>query len=149
MSSDEEMYSDNDDDFIEDDWLTTTNNTPEKKFGSFGKNGNFGSSRLNSDSQNGQYNLNNGSSSGGKSSKLANNSNSAYVGPFLGMILSRLEQIQSKSIPENLLLCELISRLCSYSQPLLRSFLLDTALPLQPSIQNLAQVISSARVGNW
>ena len=149
MSSDEEMYSDNDDDdFIEDDWLTTTNNhTPEnKKFGSFGKNGNFGSSGLNSENGAGQYNLNNGSSSGGKSSKLVNNSNSAYVGPFLGMILSRLEQIQSKSIPENLLLCELISRLCSYSQPLLRSFLLDTALPLQPSIQNLAQVISSARV---
>jgi len=38
-----------------------------------------------------------------------------------------------------------ISRLCTYSQPLLRSFLLDTALPLQPSIQNLAQVISSVR----
>lgn len=72
-------------------------------------------------------------------------SSSAYVGPFLGMILSRLEQIQSKSILENLLLCEVIEKLCAYGQPLLRSFLLDTALPLQPSIQNLAQVISSVR----
>merc|ERR1719245_86789 len=62
---------------------------------------------------------------------------SAYVGPFLGMILSRVEQMVSKSNLENLLLCQLISKLCSYNHPLLRSFLLDSALPLQPSIQNL------------
>ncbi|GAB1604479.1 FTS and Hook-interacting protein-like isoform X2 [Argonauta hians] len=67
------------------------------------------------------------------------------IGPFLSALLSKLESMVQNSLHVNFLLTGLISRLATYPQPLLRSFLLNHNLVFQPSIKSLIQVLSSVR----
>ncbi|XP_025833701.1 UPF0518 protein AGAP011705-like [Agrilus planipennis] len=63
------------------------------------------------------------------------------AGPFLTAVLEKLKCFLSNSLYINLHLTGLISRLAVYSQPLLRSYLLDHSLVLQPNIPSLFQII--------
>ncbi|KAK9497574.1 hypothetical protein O3M35_004273 [Rhynocoris fuscipes] len=67
------------------------------------------------------------------------------IGPFLQAIFDKLENMLSNHFFINLHLTGLISRLAVYSQPLLRSFLLDQNLVLQPSIRSLFQVLRTLK----
>ena len=64
-------------------------------------------------------------------------------GPFLMALLLKLEGMVQNSLPVNLMLTGLISRLAVYSQPLLRSFLLNHNLVFQPTVKSLVQVCFS------
>ena len=61
-------------------------------------------------------------------------------GPFLDILLRKLEDMLSNGLYVNLHLTGLISRLALHPQPLLRSFLLNHSLVFQPSIRSLFQV---------
>ena len=63
-----------------------------------------------------------------------------FPGPFLDVILKKLEALMSNSLYVNLHLTGLISRLAVYPQPLLHSFMLNHSLVFQPSIRSLFQV---------
>lgn len=65
------------------------------------------------------------------------------AGPFLTVVLGKLNNMISNSLYVNLHLTGLVSRLAVYSQPLLRTYLLDHSLVLQPDVPSLFQVISS------
>uniref|UniRef100_A0A8C7WMR2 FHF complex subunit HOOK-interacting protein C-terminal domain-containing protein n=1 Tax=Oryzias sinensis TaxID=183150 RepID=A0A8C7WMR2_9TELE len=65
------------------------------------------------------------------------------TGPFISVLLSRLENLLENSISVNLLLTGILVQLVSYPQPLLRSFLLSTELHSQPSVRTLHQVLVS------
>ncbi|CAL8326088.1 unnamed protein product [Lota lota] len=67
----------------------------------------------------------------------------SFTGPFLSVLLSRLENLLDNSISVNLLLTGILAQLASYPQPLLRSFLLNTHTL---STRTLYQVLSSVRV---
>lgn len=67
------------------------------------------------------------------------------IGPFLDILLTRLEALPSQDLPTNLLLTSILSRLAIYPQPLLHSFLLDHSLVFQPSIRSLFQILSSLK----
>ncbi|CAL8378450.1 unnamed protein product [Boreogadus saida] len=67
----------------------------------------------------------------------------SFTGPFLSVLLSRLENLLDNSIAVNLLLTGILAQLASYPQPLLRSFLLNTHTL---STRTLYQVLSSVRV---
>uniref|UniRef100_A0A1B6LZW6 FHF complex subunit HOOK-interacting protein C-terminal domain-containing protein n=1 Tax=Graphocephala atropunctata TaxID=36148 RepID=A0A1B6LZW6_9HEMI len=67
------------------------------------------------------------------------------IGPFLDMLLSKLEGMLSHDLYTNLRLTGLISRLAVYPQPLLHSLLLDHSLVFQPSIRSLFQVLGSLK----
>ncbi|KAG7257141.1 hypothetical protein CRUP_008686 [Coryphaenoides rupestris] len=69
--------------------------------------------------------------------------NTCFTGPFLSVLLSRLENLLENSISVNLLLTGILSQLASYPQPLLRGFLLNTHTQ---STHTLYQVLSSVRV---
>lgn len=58
----------------------------------------------------------------------------------MSTILSKLENMLHNSLTVNLLLTGIIARLAHYSQPLLRSFLLNHSLVLDPNIKSLYQV---------
>lgn len=62
------------------------------------------------------------------------------IGPFLGMLLTKLENMMNNSIYINLQLTGLFVRLAVYPQPLLKSFLLSHNLVFQPSVRSLSQV---------
>lgn len=62
------------------------------------------------------------------------------AGPFISVLLSRIENMLSNSLHVNLLLTGILAQLAAYPQPLLRSFLLNTNLVLQPSVRSLYQV---------
>ncbi|KAJ9590796.1 hypothetical protein L9F63_016182, partial [Diploptera punctata] len=66
----------------------------------------------------------------------------SHIGPFLDVILKKLEGMLANSLYVNLHLTGLISRLAVYPQPLLHSFLLNHSLVFQPSIRSLFQTIS-------
>lgn len=66
---------------------------------------------------------------------------SGSAGPFLTIVLERLKNFLSNSFYVNLHLTGLISRLAVYPQPLLRTYLLDHSLVLQPNVPSLFQVI--------
>ncbi|KAK6493196.1 protein FAM160A1-like [Huso huso] len=68
-----------------------------------------------------------------------------FTGPFVSVLLSRLENMLENSLHVNLLLTELIARLASYPQPLLRSFLLNTNMVFQPSVRSLYQVLAAVK----
>jgi hypothetical protein len=74
-------------------------------------------------------------------------------GPFLRMIFSKLENMLQNSLHVNLLLTGIIARLAHYSQPLLRSLLLNHSLVLETNIKSLFQVcafvVSYACVTNY
>lgn len=62
------------------------------------------------------------------------------AGPFLTIILDKLKNMLSNTIYINFHLTGLISRLAVYPQPLLRTYLLDHDLVLQPNVSSLFQV---------
>lgn len=63
-------------------------------------------------------------------------------GPFVSVLLSRLENMLDNSLHVNLLLTGILAQLATYPQPILRSFLLNTTVVLQPSVRSLYQVNS-------
>lgn len=65
---------------------------------------------------------------------------SLSAGPFVSVLLSRLENMLSNSLYVNLLLTGILAQLAAYPQPLLRSFLLNTNLVFQPTVRSLYQV---------
>ncbi|XP_020787030.2 FHF complex subunit HOOK interacting protein 1A isoform X2 [Boleophthalmus pectinirostris] len=65
-----------------------------------------------------------------------------FTGPFISVLLSRLENMLSNSLHVNLLLTGIVAQLAAYPQPLLRSFLLNTNLVFQPSVRSLYQVLA-------
>jgi len=67
------------------------------------------------------------------------------IGPFLDVILKKLETLLTNSLYVNLHLTGLISRLAVYPQPLLHSFMLNHSLVFQPSIRSLFQVLGSLK----
>lgn len=64
------------------------------------------------------------------------------IGPFLSILLTRLEMMMQNDVYTNLHLTGLISRLACYPQPLLKSFLLNPSLVFQPTVRSLFQVTS-------
>lgn len=62
------------------------------------------------------------------------------AGPFVSVLLSRMENMLSNSLHVNLLLTGILAQLAAYPQPLLRSFLLNTNLVFQPTVRSLYQV---------
>ncbi|XP_075786164.1 FHF complex subunit HOOK-interacting protein 1A isoform X2 [Pelodiscus sinensis] len=75
----------------------------------------------------------------------ARSHNAAFTGPFISVVLSKLENMLENSLHVNLLLIGIITQLASYPQPLLRSFLLNTNIVLQPSVRSLYQVLASVK----
>lgn len=65
---------------------------------------------------------------------------SASAGPLLTILLDKLRNFLSNSIYINLHLTGLISRLAAYPQPLLRAYLLDYSLVLQPNVPSIFEV---------
>lgn len=65
---------------------------------------------------------------------------SAPAGPFISVLLSRMENMLSNSLYVNLLLTGILAQLAAFPQPLLRAFLLNTNLVFQPSVRSLFQV---------
>ncbi|XP_031719022.1 protein FAM160A1 isoform X3 [Anarrhichthys ocellatus] len=65
-----------------------------------------------------------------------------FTGPFVSVLMSRLENMQSNSLHVNLLLTGILAQLAAYPQPLLRSFLLNTSLVFQPTVRSLYQVLA-------
>uniref|UniRef100_A0A8C5GHV2 Protein FAM160A1-like n=1 Tax=Gouania willdenowi TaxID=441366 RepID=A0A8C5GHV2_GOUWI len=68
-----------------------------------------------------------------------------FTGPFISVLLSRLENLLENSIAVNLLVTGILAQLASYPQPLLRSFLLDTDAHEQPNVRRLYQVLMTVR----
>ncbi|XP_044039744.1 FHF complex subunit HOOK interacting protein 1A-like isoform X1 [Siniperca chuatsi] len=64
-----------------------------------------------------------------------------FTGPFISVLLSRLENLLENSIAVNLLVTGILAQLVSYPQPLLRSFLLSTDTHNQPNVRTLYQVL--------
>jgi hypothetical protein len=64
----------------------------------------------------------------------------ADLGPFLRTIFTKLENMLQNSLHVNLLLTGIIARLAQYSQPLLRSLLLNHSLVLETNVKSLFQV---------
>lgn len=62
------------------------------------------------------------------------------AGPFISVLLSRMENMLSNPLHVNLLLTGILAQLAAYPQPLLRSFLLNTNLVFQPTVRSLYQV---------
>ncbi|KAM7366562.1 hypothetical protein PAMP_015995 [Pampus punctatissimus] len=62
-----------------------------------------------------------------------------FTGPFISVLLSRLENLLENSIAVNLLVTGILAQLASYPQPLLRSFLLSTQRHNQHNIRTLHQ----------
>ncbi|TNN89581.1 Protein FAM160A1 [Liparis tanakae] len=65
-----------------------------------------------------------------------------FTGPFVSVLLSRLENMHSNTLHVNLLLTGILAQLAAYPQPLLRSFLLNTNLVFQPTVRSLYQVLA-------
>ncbi|XP_040274474.1 protein FAM160A1 [Bufo bufo] len=68
-----------------------------------------------------------------------------FTGPFISVVLSKLENMLDNSLHVNLLLLGIITQLASYPQPLIRSFLLNTNMVFQPSVRSLYQVLASVK----
>lgn len=71
---------------------------------------------------------------------IRNGSNEDKAGPFLTLLLQKLNNYLSNSFYVNLHLTGLISRLAIFPQALLRTYLLDHSLVLQPDVPSLFQV---------
>lgn len=65
------------------------------------------------------------------------------AGPFVSVLLSRMENMLSNPLHVNLLLTGILAQLAAYPQPLLRSFLLNTNLVFQPTVRSLYQVTTT------
>uniref|UniRef100_A0A8C8FBK7 FHF complex subunit HOOK-interacting protein C-terminal domain-containing protein n=1 Tax=Oncorhynchus tshawytscha TaxID=74940 RepID=A0A8C8FBK7_ONCTS len=68
-----------------------------------------------------------------------------FTGPFVSVLLSRLENMLDNSLHVNLLLTGILAQLAAYPQPLLQSFLLNTNMVFQPSVRSLYQVLASLK----
>ncbi|GCC37298.1 FHF complex subunit HOOK-interacting protein 1A [Chiloscyllium punctatum] len=68
-----------------------------------------------------------------------------FTGPFISVLLSKLENMLENELHVNLLLTGIVARLACYPQPLLRSFLLNTNMVFQPSVRSLYQVLASVK----
>ncbi|KAM9362479.1 FHF complex subunit HOOK-interacting protein 1A [Symphorus nematophorus] len=68
-----------------------------------------------------------------------------FTGPFVSVLLSRMENMLSNSLHVNLLLTGILAQLAAYPQPLLRSFLLNTNLVFQPTVRSLYQVLATVK----
>ncbi|KAM9819393.1 FHF complex subunit HOOK-interacting protein 1A [Syngnathus typhle] len=68
-----------------------------------------------------------------------------FTGPFVSVLLSRLENMLSNPVHVNLLLTGILAQLAAYPQPLLRSFLLNTNLVFQPTVRSLYQVLATVK----
>ncbi|KAM6909229.1 FHF complex subunit HOOK-interacting protein 1A-like [Xenentodon cancila] len=66
-----------------------------------------------------------------------------FTGPFISVLLSRLENLLENTIAVNLLVTGILAQLASYPQPLLRSFLLSADPQSQSSVRTLYQVLVS------
>ncbi|XP_068164642.1 FHF complex subunit HOOK-interacting protein 1A-like [Antennarius striatus] len=66
-----------------------------------------------------------------------------FTGPFISVLLSRLENLLENPIAVNLLVTGILAQLTSYPQPLLRSFLLSPDSDHPPNIRTLHQVLSA------
>nr|XP_020444023.1 protein FAM160A1-like [Monopterus albus] len=67
-----------------------------------------------------------------------------FTGPFISVLLSRLENLLENSIAVNLLVTGILAQLVSYPQPLLKFFLLSTdSTHIQPNVRTLYQVLVS------
>ncbi|XP_049923363.1 FHF complex subunit HOOK interacting protein 1A-like [Epinephelus moara] len=66
-----------------------------------------------------------------------------FTGPFISVLLSRLENLLENTIAVNLLVTGILAQLASYPQPLLRSFLFSTDTHNQPNVRTLYQVLVS------
>ncbi|XP_062430739.1 FHF complex subunit HOOK-interacting protein 1A [Rhea pennata] len=75
----------------------------------------------------------------------ARSQSAPFTGPFISVVLSKLENMLENSLHVNLLLIGIITQLASYPQPLLRSFLLNTNMVFQPSVRSLYQVLASVK----
>lgn len=62
------------------------------------------------------------------------------LGLFLNVLFDKLESMLSNGVFVNLHLTGLFSRLAVYSHPLLRTYLLNYKLVLQPNVRSLFQV---------
>ena len=67
------------------------------------------------------------------------------MGPFLDLLLTRLEEATTNGLQLNLQLMTVLTRLSLYPQPLLRSCLLDQAIVLQPSVRSLLQTLGKLK----
>ncbi|CAF1219753.1 unnamed protein product [Adineta steineri] len=67
------------------------------------------------------------------------------LSPFLRTIFSKLENMLQNPLHVNLLLTGIISRLAHYSQPLLRSLLLNHSLVLETNVKSLFQILSNLK----
>lgn len=67
------------------------------------------------------------------------------IGPFLENLVKSIDGWLNNSIEVNLTLCSIVSRLATYSHPLLRSLVLNPYLILQPSIPSLAVSIATLK----
>ncbi|XP_078068630.1 FHF complex subunit HOOK-interacting protein 1A [Mustelus asterias] len=68
-----------------------------------------------------------------------------FTGPFISVLLSKLENMPENELHVNLLLTGIVAQLACYPQPLLRSFLLNTNMVFQPSVRSLYQVLASVK----
>lgn len=68
------------------------------------------------------------------------------LGPFISKLFKKLEKMPENSIATNEVLTRIISSLAEYSQPLLRSFLLNHSLVLQPHVKSIFQVINDCQL---
>ncbi|CAI5773796.1 Uncharacterized protein PODLI_1B026848 [Podarcis lilfordi] len=68
-----------------------------------------------------------------------------FTGPFVAVLLAKLENMLQNSLYVNFLLTGLIAQLAAHPQPLLRSFLLNTNMVFQPSVKSLIQVLGSVK----
>eukprot|EP00062_Callorhinchus_milii_P018247 gi/632971512/ref/XP_007902208.1/ PREDICTED: protein FAM160A1 [Callorhinchus milii] len=68
-----------------------------------------------------------------------------FTGPFISVLLSKLERMPENELHVNLLLTGIVAQLACYPQPLLRSFLLNTNMVFQPSVRSLYQVLGSVK----
>ena len=62
------------------------------------------------------------------------------LGPFLNALFDKIEMMMDSNLYVNLQLTNLVTRLACYPQPLIRSFLLNSNLMIQPGVRSLAQV---------
>ncbi|XP_063314580.1 FHF complex subunit HOOK-interacting protein 1A [Pelobates fuscus] len=68
-----------------------------------------------------------------------------FTGPFISVVLSKLENMLDNSLHVNLLLIGIVTQLATYPQPLIQSFLLNTNMVFQPSVRSLYQVLASVK----
>ncbi|XP_008285007.1 protein FAM160A1 [Stegastes partitus] len=80
-----------------------------------------------------------------RSGSTSRNQSMPFTGPFVSVLLSRLENMLSNSLHVNLLLTGILAQLAAYPQPLLRSFLLNTNLVFQPTVRSLYQVLATVK----